>query len=258
MIADRRRSLSLIAFFLLTFTLAVPFWVLGAMSGYQLMPGLPVSALMFVCPGLAALVLVAREHGSAGVKALLVRVFDYKGVTTKIWYAPLVLLNPVIFALSYVALRMLGAPVPDPQIQILSTLTLCAMFFVTALGEELGWSGYAIDPMQSRWGAVGASLLLGVAWAIFHFVALLQAHRSWEWIGWWSLWTVSARVIMVWLYNRTRRSVFGTVLFHAESNVCWQLFPIHGSYFDPQVTGVITAFLAIIAIALGKSMKRES
>lgn len=193
MIANRQRTKSLMAFFLLTFALAVPFWVLGALIGGQLMPGLPVAGLMFVCPGLAALVLVRREHGFAGVRALVVRAFDYKGVTAKIWYAPVVLLNPVIFALSYVVLGMRGVPVPDPQIQILPVLALCAVFFVAALGEELGRSGYALDPMQSRWGALGASLLLGGAWAIFHFVALVQAHRSWEWIGWWSLWTVSAR-----------------------------------------------------------------
>jgi hypothetical protein len=37
---------------------------------------------------------------------------------------------------------------------------------------------------------------------------------------------------MVWLYNNTRKSVFAVALFHAVSNVCWQSFPIHGSYFD--------------------------
>ena len=178
MIAIQHRRPSPIAFVLLTFALAVPFWVLGAMSGYQLMPGLPVAALMFVCPGLAALVLVRREHGSAGVKALLGRAFDSKGGTAKIWYAPLVLLNPVIFALSYVVLRMLGVPVPDPQIQILPALTLCAMFFATALGEELGWSGYALDPLQSRWGALGASLLLGVAWAAASNLGTCQSAQS--------------------------------------------------------------------------------
>jgi hypothetical protein len=55
---------------------------------------------------------------------------------------------------------------------------------------------------------------------------------------------------MVWLYNNSAKSVFGAVLFHAASNVCWQTFPIHGSFFDPRVTGLIAAFVAVVMIAL--------
>jgi hypothetical protein len=52
---------------------------------------------------------------------------------------------------------------------------------------------------------------------------------------------------MVLLYNQTGKSVFGAALFHAASNVCWQTFPIHGSFFDPRVTGLITGVVAVVA-----------
>jgi membrane protease YdiL (CAAX protease family) len=42
---------------------------------------------------------------------------------------------------------------------------------IAALGEELGWSGYAIDPMQARWGALKASILLGIFWAVYHYIS---------------------------------------------------------------------------------------
>ncbi|MGO9934541.1 MAG: type II CAAX prenyl endopeptidase Rce1 family protein [Steroidobacteraceae bacterium] len=252
------RDASLLAFFLLTYALAVPFWVFGALSAQQLMPGLPVAALMFVCPGLAASILVTREQGFKAVKSLLARALDYKGVAPKFWYAPLLLLNPAIFILSYFALRALGTPVPAPQILILPTLALCVVFFVSAFGEELGWSGYAVDSMQCRWGALRASLMLGGIWAMFHFVALAQAHRSVEWITWWSLWTVAQRVVMVLLYNGTRKNIFAVILAHASSNVCWQLFPIRGTFFDPRVTGLITALVAMVAIALWKRAGRSA
>ena len=29
-------------------------------------------------------------------------------------------------------------------------------------------------------------------------------------------------------------------------NLSWQLFPINGSYFDPQITGLIAAFAVVI------------
>lgn len=244
------RSESPLSFFLLTFALAVPFWLLGEVMKIQLLPGFPVTALMFVCPGLAALILARRESGREGGKALLKRACDYERIKAKVWYAPILLLNPAISVLSYAVLRLVGTPVPIPQIPIVSTLALCVVFLIGALGEELGWSGYAIDPLQSRLGALRASLLLGAVWAVFHFVALAQAHRSAEWIAWWTLGTVSARVIMVWLYNHTGKSVFGAALFHAASNVCWQTFPIHGSFFDPRVTGLITAIVAVLAIGV--------
>jgi len=188
---------SVLTFFALTFALAVPFWALGTITALQLMPGLSIAALMFVCPGLAALILVGRDDGSAGAKALLARAVDYRCIKAKIWYALILFLNPGIFALSFIVLRLGGSAVPVPQFQILTTLTLCTVFFISAVGEELGWSGYAVDTMQSRWGALPASLLLGVVWAVIHFVPLVQVHRSLAWIAWWSLWTVAARVIMV-------------------------------------------------------------
>jgi membrane protease YdiL (CAAX protease family) len=234
----------------LTFALAIPFWILGGAIGYQLLPGLPVAALTFVCPGLAALILVRREDGSASVNALLRRAFDYERIKQKGWYAPALLLNPVIILFSYVVLRLVGTTVPAPHMSIQLALALSVMFFVGALGEELGWSGFAIDPMQDRWGALRAGLLLGAVWAVFHFVALAQVHRSLEWIAWWSLWTVSARVIMVWIYNNMGKSVFGVALFHAASNVSWQTFPIRGSFFDPRVASVITILVAIIVTAV--------
>ena len=123
-------------------------------------------------------------------------------------------------------------------------------FFAGAFLEELGWSSYVIDPMQNRLGALLASVLVGLVWSAFHYVALLQAHRSLEWIAWWSLWTVALRVIIVWLYNNTCKSVFAAALFHTTINVTWQLFPIRGSFFDPHVTGLITAILAAAVVAI--------
>ncbi|NJP96296.1 hypothetical protein HCN51_43865 [Nonomuraea sp. FMUSA5-5] len=37
---------------------------------------------------------------------------------------------------------------------------------------------------------------MSVVWAIWHWSALLQAHRATSWIAWWSLAIVAARVIM--------------------------------------------------------------
>jgi len=201
---------------------------------------------MFVCPVTAALILVFGESRAAGVIALLERSFDYQRIEAKVWYAPTILLVPSVYALSYALMRLMGVVLPAPQFTVPSVIVMLVMFFITALGEELGWSGYVIDPMQDRWGALQAAILLGFVWAAWHFVPLLQAHRSLTWIGWWCLFTLAFRVLIVWLYNNTGKSIFAASLFHATSNLSWQIFPIHGSYYDPRITGLVMMLVAVV------------
>jgi len=240
------RSRSPLKFFLLVFALSLPFWLAGALTALQLLPGLPVSSLMFFCPVTAALICVYRENKTAGVTELLKRSFDYKRIRAKIWYGPIILLMPGVLIVSYGLMRVMGVPLPPPRFTVLAALVLLLAFFIAALGEELGWSGYVIDPMQERWGALQASILLGLVWAAWHIVPLLQAHRSPAWIAWQCLFTVAARVLLVWLYNNTGKSVFAAAGCHAMGNVSVFLFPIYGSYYDPCIAGLITTFTAAL------------
>lgn len=244
------KTRSPLVFFVLTFALSIPFWIAGAMTNLQLLPALPVSALGLLCVVGAAAILVYRENGRAGVLALLKRSFDFNRVQAKIWYVPIFLLMPCIMVVSYIALRLMGVVLPMPQFSFTTPLILFVVFFSAGIGEELGWSGYAIDPLQDRYGALAGALLLGMVWAVWHVIPLLSVPRAPIWIAWWSLGTVASRVIITWLYNNTGRSVFVAVLFHAMINVTWQLFPINGSFYDPRVTSAITAAVAVVVVIL--------
>ncbi len=245
-----RTSRSPLAFFVLVFVLFIPFWVAGALTTLQLLPALPVSALGAFCPAVGAAILLYRENGLEGIVDLSKRSFDVGRVKAKVWYLPAILLIPCIMALSYAVLRLMEVPVPPPEFSLTMAIALFVAFFVAALGEELGWSGYAIDRLQDRFGPLWAALLLGAAWAAYHFIPLLEAGQSLLFIGWWSLGTVAARVIMTWLYNSTGRSVFVATVFHTMINLTWQLFPVQGSYYDPRATGAITAAVAVIVVIL--------
>jgi membrane protease YdiL (CAAX protease family) len=247
------RNRSALVYFALTFALSIPFWILGALTNFQLLPGVPVSALGLLCMVGAASILVYRENGLTGVVELLKRSFDFKRVKAHIWYVPTFLLMPAIMTLSFIVMRLTGNQLPSPQFSFATPFILFVVFFVAAIGEELGWSGYAIDPLQNRFGALGGALLLGVVWAVWHFIPLLSAKRSLDWIGWWSLGTVALRVIITWLYNNTGRSVFIAVIFHAMFNVTWQLFPVDGSFYDPRVTSLIMAAVALVVVIVSGS-----
>lgn len=246
--ADSPPGRSPLAFFVLTFALTIPFLVISAQAELFLLPGLPIAALMAVCPAAAAMIVVRLEQGPSGPANLLKRAFDQQRIRGRIWYVPILLLYPCIAALSYGVLRLGDADLPPPQIGLLTILAACPAFFVAALGEELGWSGYATDPLQSRWGPLRAALVLGAVWALLHVVALTQAHRSATWIAWWSLYTVAARVIMIWLYNNTGGSVFGAALFHTSLNVAWLMFSVDSARSDYRASGCITAIAAAIIV----------
>lgn len=242
-----------LAFFGLTFAFSVPFWLLGAVSDKQLLPGLPLSALAVLCPLLAALLLVYRRAQTSGVITLLKRSFDYQRIRNKLWYLPTILLMPGVMLLEFGVLRWMGTAIPVPHFSLLTAILLFLVTFVAGIGEELGWMGYAIDPLQERFGVLPAAILLGLVWAIWHFIPLLQADRSLAWIAWWTLTTVAQRVIMVWLYNHSGRSVFLTVIYHAMINVTWQLFPVNGSFYEPRITAWIITGIAMIVTLTGKS-----
>lgn len=243
-----------LTFFVLVYILALPFWLLGALAGglTKAIPiNLPISALMFVCPISAAVILTYREQKSGGVKQLLARVFDYKRIKQKIWYVPAILLMPVIMVISYVVMRLLGVPLPkNPYIPFQAIPIFFLVFFIGAIGEEVGWSGYAIDPLQDRWSALQASLIVGSVWAIWHIVPYIQAHNAPAWIAWQCLGTVGLRVLIVWLYNNAGKSVFVAILFHDMINVSTFLFPNYGSYYDPAITGILIIITATIVTFL--------
>jgi membrane protease YdiL (CAAX protease family) len=129
------------------------------------------------------------------------------------------------------------------------------ILFIAALGEEVGWTGYITDPMQNRWSALQTGILLGFVLAAWHIIPLVQAHRTPAWASWWLLYTVASRVLMVWIYNNAGMSVFAATLYHAISNLSWQLFPNYGSHWDPRITGLIVALAAaIVTVAWGPRM----
>jgi hypothetical protein len=60
------------------------------------------------------------------------------------------------------------------------------------------------------------------------------------------LFTQALRVLIVWLYNNTGRTLFAPTVLHATDNVSvFTLFPGGGDDYVPAITAVITAIVAI-------------
>ena len=247
-------------FLLLVFAFSIPFWLLGGVTHLQLMPVLSISALAGFAPMAAALVMVRRDKKSAAMSALLKRSFDYKRIQSKRWLVPVLLLMPAVSLVVYGLMKWMAMPVPAAQFHLLPALLMFIAFFVSGLGKELGWSGYALDPMQARWGALGASLLLGLVGIIWHLVLLFKIDHSFAWIGWWCLYALTFRIFAVWLYNNSGKSVLAAALFHATVNMAYMFFPVYGSHFDMRLGGLVMAVAALLIILIWgpKTLSRQA
>jgi membrane protease YdiL (CAAX protease family) len=203
-----------------------------------------------LAPICAALILVFRHNRSSGAKRLLKKAFDYKWITNARWYLPIFLLWPVIFSLVLILLNLPGEPVPDSVFPIVAAPVGLLVFFLLALFEEIGWMGYAYDPLEKRWNALIASILLGLIWAIWHLPILIATPESTLWVVGQLVTLVLTRILIVWIFNNNGKSLFAAILFHAVYNLCTMVFPVYGSSLGPGLTAVIVLITTIIIVIL--------
>lgn len=243
-----QKNYSVKDFLLLVFVLSIPIWLVGG-AKLPLPVNLPVSAITAFVPMIAASILFFRRQGAKGIKRLFQMAWDYRKIRNKAWYFPIILLPPFMYLLSFLVIRMAERPLPDSiQIPVLWLPVFIVLYLITGAGEELGWSGYATEPMQNRWGVLGAGFLLGIIWAIWHSIAFVQTGSAVEWVIWQSVKTIAMRMIIIWIYNKAGKSVFAAILYHTADNVSWSLFPNTSSHYDPMVTGLINCAAAVIII----------
>ena len=240
---------NLTIFFLSVAALSIPFYLLG-ISGAR-MPGLsflPVNSLMTFVPMIAAMILVYRKFGLDGVKTFANRAFDFSRLSSAGWVLVALLFMLLVSALEFTILRFIGVSLPLPQIPLSDASFAFVVFFIGAIGEELGWQGYAYPALRKKHSALVAAIFLGVIWALWHVIPYVQLEQDTNWIFWQCLCAVALRIIIVWLYENTNQSVFIAVLFHTMINVSWLLYPITGSYYQPFVTFLILALAAGVIV----------
>jgi len=231
---------NIILFFGIILVISLPFYILASLVPQEMT--LLMGLTLALAPITAGLILTYRENGSDGAKRLLKRSFDYKRITNKIWYLPVLFFWPVIFILAFGVMTSMGETTPDPLFPVVAVPVLFVLFFIFALFEEVGWMGYAFDPMENRWLALKASLILGVIWALWHLPLYILAGQDPLWVAGQIISLLAIRILIVWIYNNTGKSVFAAILFHAVYNVC----TITITSFYTATGHLITSILIII------------
>ena len=245
---DRSRRRSPRAFFLLVLGLGMVYLGLAASRT------LPVAVLNYFgafLPAISALILVYRENAVEGMRELLQRSFDYKRITSWRWLLPVFLLWPFIVAVQYGLAVAQGLPVALPDLALVAPIGI-GLSFVLALGEEIGWTGYAVEPMQDRFGALKGSILLGLIWSSVHLPYFASSGAAPAWIAEQLVYVVATRVLFVWVYNNAGRSLFAVAVMHTLFNQVWLVFPpkegLVGmsvpSFYNPMNLAITTIVIA--------------
>lgn len=247
------KSKSILNFFLVAIAFYIPFVVFARV---EVLPNVSLLNFATFIPMTAALILVYRENKIAGVKELLKRCFDFRRIKSKIWYLPIFLLYPSIVFVQYGSALLSGSPVPPPHFSFWIPI-ISIILFIAALGEELGWMGYAFEPMEDRFGILKASILLGVIWALIHIPLFTASGADPYWIMWQSIYILTTRILFVWIYNNTGKSLFAVITTHATFNIGWQFFPpskglLVPSFYDPRnLAFTATVLVAIVTFLWG-------
>jgi membrane protease YdiL (CAAX protease family) len=253
-VKDKSAAPRPVLFLASTLLLSIPFHVWSVLWPVEGLPfGLPIAVLMIILPAAVATVLTLREAGAQRAVELWLRIGDARRIAGAGWLALALLTMPFASLLAFGIMRACSLPLPETiHVALWRAPVLIAVFFCGAIFEEIGWTGYATEPLQRRYGVTGAGLIIGSVWALWHVPAwwLAQGHTI-PWVVGQSVAAIAMRLIMGWIYAAGGRSLCLAVLFHAMNNVSWVLFPNGGSHFDPRVIAPILAAMAAAIVTVG-------
>ena len=242
-----------ISFFVLTYAVTWTLWAPLVVFRDQI-PGPLVLVLLVLgsnVPSVLGILFVALLRGRSGVRILLGRLLRARiGLR---WYLAAVALAVPALCAVWVS-TLLGGPSPVVVTTISAVVVsfLFSIFPGSAVGEELGWRGFALPRLQAHHSALAASLIVGAAWGIYHFPLFLLGSpiRPFALFLPFAIGCVIMSIFYTWMYNGTGGSLLIVVLLHDTTNL-----PLTVVYapLGERVVGVfwlLDAMLAIIAAVL--------
>jgi uncharacterized protein len=251
----------LAAFFLIAFLVPWGLWsyLLATTPAGELLRSGPTPVFLIFAilggfgPSLAAVLVAGISEGPGGVRSLLGGLARWRfGIT---WYGAALVLVPVITLLTLAVFSVLGRPLPLGDVAGRLGLGLSWPLFA-ALGEELGWRGFALPRLQARYSPLVSGLLVGVLWGFWHLPADYLGFGDQGWLFSLNFLLLGPclltgfSILMTWVYNRTGGSLLAMVLFHYSITFSGIVLAAQG-LSARQSLAVNAASVAAIWVAVG-------
>lgn len=251
-------------FFVLAIGLSWLFWIPLALLGKAPMefPFVILMVLGGLGPAMAEVILIFGQGSAAQKRDYWRRIFDVRRISLG-WCAVIFLMFPALNALATLLSVLTGGTWPAFETATrllanpLSIVPYALFLFVFGpLPEELGWSGYALDGLQARWSALTSSLIVGVAWAVWHLpLFFMEGTFQSEQIGfatpsfwWYMLPTLPISILDTWIYNNANRSTLSAALLHFMVNFSGELFELteRARFYQTVLIFLVTAAIVVI------------
>jgi membrane protease YdiL (CAAX protease family) len=228
-------------YFAATFGWTWIFWIIAILLGVgsDTAPGIVLQLLGVLGPMVTGIGFTYLTRDKAGRRDYWLRIVDARRIGIG-WFLVVILFVPILSLLAALLDRLAGgrgATLGEAVVQFSSNplAIVPSVLFASLIPfiEELGWRGYVLDRMQSRWSALVSSLILGVVWASWH-LPLFFIEGSYQHglgVGTPAFWLFMAGVVplsipFTWIYNNTRRSILAVTIFHAMVNFTGELIAL--------------------------------
>jgi uncharacterized protein len=215
-------------FFILAFAITWVFAIPAAMfTPPEAEPTLfDIAQLGALGPAIAAIVTIYLEQGKDGLREFWGRIIKWR--IDLVWYFAIIFMPLIWFGiLPIIGVHILrSGSIPKflgPSHGAPSWANAWWFFFyIMIIGggqEEIGWRGYALPKLQTKYNATVSTLILGALWSVWHLPMIYVPGSSLHgtpFIGYLiTLTTLS--FVYTWLYNNTE-SILACILYHTWSN----------------------------------------
>jgi membrane protease YdiL (CAAX protease family) len=220
---------------------------LGLSFAAMLLPVPPESAFAIIAfvavtfPSIVAFTLVALTEGRRGMGVFLRQTFRWRSPLK--WYLIALAIGFVIHFGSSVLALVTGR---IPMIEIAAPNAMIAVIPIAALLEEIGWRGFALRRMLDRYSPFTATLIIGIPWALLHFVLFLFFMPDASPIAE-GLVVFAFAFPLTWIFVRSGRNVLVATVLHGGMNA----FGIAGAAIPPaEVLWFVLASASIVVAVL--------
>jgi len=225
----------------------------------QSTPHLPlvmIGMLVTSCaPTFAALLIVGLYPAAGGVRSLSRQLRTRR--VSLLWYG-LALVGPIILFLAAEGFNAVRGGGPPPHWMILPSFSgpggLYFVIFGSLFAEEPGWRGFAQPRLQTRYGALKASIVIGLLWSTWHLWHVITPGGFSNVTGADTVATyvrlTSTAIIYAWMYNSTKGSLFIAMLAHLGHNLAASLIPTPADGGRQHMTIAVSYLILAIIVLL--------
>lgn len=236
-------------------------FILGNVPSLAVAYGLlPIGAMQLgaLSASAAGIILAAIEGRKGGVRELLGRFLIWRvGIQ---WWAFALLYILILAVTSLYVFRLSGGPPVDlsrldPLYSVIPSIIILTIF--AGMGEEFGWRGFLLPRLQSRHNALVSSLIIGVAWGLWHVpLYFIEGTSQYEWrmagglipafLGY-TTFVIAWAIQYTWVFNNTKGSVLLAAVIHGAGNAWLGYIDI---FSRSQFGGVATSTVVNVVVSI--------